>query len=103
MSGPLVISIPHRLGKEEAICRLKTGLAEVGTRFGHLLSVSEQAWTGDHLHFRVSTLGQAVSGSIDVAEDNVRLEVLLPWLLAWLAEKIQPLIRKEGALLLEEK
>jgi len=43
------------------------------------------------------------SGSIDVAEDCVRLEVFLPWLLAMLAEGLQPLIRREGSLLLEKK
>jgi hypothetical protein len=52
------MSIPHRLGKDEALRRLKTGIAEVGTRFGHLFSVREQTWTGDHLRFQVSALGQ---------------------------------------------
>jgi hypothetical protein len=51
----------------------------------------------------VSALGQAAAGIIDVAEDHVRLEVTLPWLLAKLAEKIQPMIRKEGTLMLEKK
>jgi hypothetical protein len=69
MSEPLVVCIPHRLGKDEALRRLKTGLADVGTRFGHLFSVREQNWTGDHLRFQISALGQSASGSIDVAED----------------------------------
>jgi len=47
--------------------------------------------------------GQSATGSIDVAEDYVRLEVLLPWLLARLVGTIQPLIRKEGTLLIEKK
>jgi hypothetical protein len=38
-----------------------------------------------------------------VLDDHVRLEVVLPWLLAKVAETIQPLIRKEGTLLLEKK
>ena len=83
--------------------RLKTGLAEVGTSFGHLFSVTEQIWAGDHLRFQVSALGQSASGSIDVADDHVRLEVFLPWFLAKLVGTIQPLIRKEGTLLLEKK
>jgi hypothetical protein len=86
MSKPLVVSIPHRLGKEEALRRLKNGLGEAGKSFGHLFSVQEQIWTGNHLQFQVSALGQAASGSIEVAEDYVRLEVFLPWLLAKLAE-----------------
>jgi hypothetical protein len=103
MSTPLVVSIPHRLGKEEALRRLKNGLGEAGTSFGRFFNVREQIWTGNHLQFQVSALGQAASGSIDVAEDYVRLEVFLPWLLAKLAESLQPLIRKEGTLLLEKK
>ena len=103
MSEPLVVSIPHHLRKDESLRRLKTGLAEVGTSFGHLFSVTEQTWTGDHLRFQVRALGQSASGSIDVADDYVRLEVDLPWLLAKLVGTIQPLIRKEGTFLLEKK
>lgn len=100
MSKPLVVSIPHRLGKAEAVRRLKSGLGSVQANFGHLFTMHEQAWTGERLQFRVSVLGQTANGNIDVADDHVRLEVALPWLLAKVAE---PLIRKEGALLLEKK
>jgi hypothetical protein len=51
-----------------------------------LFSIKEQTLTGDHLQFQISALGQAASGSIDVADDCVRLEVFLPWLLTMLAE-----------------
>src|SRR5215217_6074043 len=101
MSKPLVVTIPHRLGKEEAVRRLKSGLGGVRTNFGHLLAVQQEVWTGDHLEFQVSALGQAAGGIIDVAEDHVRLEVTLPWLLAKLAEKIQPMIRQQGTLMLK--
>jgi hypothetical protein len=103
MSKPLVVSIPHRLGKDEAVRRLKSGLGNVRTNYGHVLAVQDETWTGDHLQFRVSALGQAVSGSIDVMEDQVNLVVVLPWLLAKLAAAIQPLVRKEGVLMLEKK
>ena len=103
MSKPLTVSIPHRLGKEEALRRLKSGLAGVRTNFGHLLTVEEESWTGDRLQFRVRALGQAASGSIDVADGYVHLVVFLPWLLAKLADAVQPLIRKEGSLMLEKK
>ena len=85
MSGPLVVTIPHRLGKDEALCRLKIGLGSAVANFGHVFKVEEQIWTGPHLQYRI------------------RLEVFLPWLLAKLAETLQPLIRKEGTLLLEKK
>ena len=103
MSQPLVLSIPHRLRKDEAVRRLKSGLGSVQTNFGHVLSVQEEIWTGDHLQFRVSALGQVASGTIDVADDYVHLEVALPWLLAQLAKSIQPLIRKQGTLMLDKR
>jgi hypothetical protein len=103
MSKPLVVSIPHRLGQDEALRRIKTGLRDVEQKFGQFFRIDEQTWTDNRLQFRVNALAQTVSGTIDVREEEVRLEVVLPWLLAKLAEAIQPLIRKEGTLLLEKK
>ena len=103
MSRPVVVSIPHRLGKAEALLRLKNGFMRMRTQFSPLLQVDEEAWSGDHLQFRVTGLGQVGSGTMDVADDHVRVEITLPWLLGKLAEKIAPAIRKEGTLLLEKK
>jgi hypothetical protein len=103
MSRPLLLTIPHRLGKEEAVRRLKSGLGSVRMSFGHVLSVQEEIWTEGHLQFRVSALGQVAAGTIDVTEADVHLQVTLPWLLAQLAEKIQPVLRRQGSLMLEKK
>jgi len=59
-------------------------------------------WSGDHLDFRASLLGQSTTGTIDVAEDHVRLEVQLPCLLSLLANKAKALVEKQGKLLLEK-
>ena len=103
MTAPLVVSIPHRLGKVEAARRLKAGLGQARTGFSHLMSIDEEVWSGDSLTFRLRALGQSASGTIDVQEDHLRLEVALPWLLAKLSERLIPAIRKEGTLLLEKK
>ena len=63
----------------------------------------ENHWTGNHLDFRISAIGQTVTGKIDVAEDHVMLAVELPWMLAMLAQKAQGLIQSKGQLLLEKK
>jgi hypothetical protein len=103
MTAPLVVSIPHRLGREEAVRRLKTGLGQARTSYSNLMSVDEEVWNGDCLTFRLRALGQSASGTIEVQEDHLRLEVALPWLLAKLSERLVPAIRKEGLLLLEKK
>ena len=102
MSAPLVVSIPHRLGREEAVRRMKGGLSRAAASVP-VLSVDEERWEGDRMFFRVRAIGQAASGQIEVADDHVRLEVVLPWLLQRFAEKAQSLIRERGQLLLTKK
>src|SRR5664279_5683104 len=89
MSEPLVVTIPHRLGRDEALRRIKAGLSRAKTEFAWLLSLEEEVWTGDRLTFRAAALGQRASGFVDVYESSVRLEVTLPWLLARFAEAVQ--------------
>jgi hypothetical protein len=48
-------------------------------------------------------LGQRASGSIEVYEAGVRLEVTLPWLLARFAHAAQRVIGQKGQLMLEKK
>jgi hypothetical protein len=102
MSEPLVVSIPHRLGREEAVRRIRGGLSRAATSVP-VLSVDEERWEGDRMFFRVRAIGQAASGQVEVADDHVRLEVMLPWLLQRFAQKAQSLIRERGQLLLTKK
>ena len=103
MAKPIVVSIPHHLGREEAVRRLKSGLERARTTFGSQFNVLQEDWTGDHLDLRIALLGQATGGTIDVADDHVRIEIELPWLLGMVAEKAKALIQKQGQLMLEKK
>ena len=51
----------------------------------------------------LTALGQQISGTIDVEDAAVRLEVLLPNLLAMVADKVKGRLKREGQLLLEKK
>src|SRR5258708_3601944 len=102
MSQPLVVSIPHRLGREEASRRLKAGLTRVAQSVP-VLKVDEERWEGDRMIFRVRALGQAAAGHLDVAEDHVRVEVTLPWLLQRFATVAQAAIKNRGNLLLTKR
>src|SRR6186713_3107441 len=99
MSAPLVVSIPHKLGREEAVRRLKTGLARAAASI-LVMQVEEERWSGDTMNFRIRAMGQIASGQVDVADDHVTVQVVLPWLLQRFAELAQATIRKRGQLLL---
>ena len=70
---------------------------------GASLLVFKTEWSDDHLDFRASVLGQSATGTVDVADDHVRLEVQLPWLLSLLANKAKALVEKQGKLMLEKR
>jgi hypothetical protein len=103
MSKPLIVEIPHQLGREEARRRLEAGVGQLKAKFGDKLNSVDESWSGDHLDVVVKAMGQAISAGLDVEADHVRLEMQLPWMLAMLAEKAKGFIRKEGQLLLEKK
>lgn len=88
MPDPIIVDIPHRLGRETARARIAGGigkLTEMVPGGGKL----EQRWEGDTLHFSVSAMGQTVASRIDVREDKVHCQVDLPPMLALFAGKVR--------------
>jgi putative polyhydroxyalkanoate system protein len=102
MSKAVTVTIPHELGRAEAKRRVETGFGDLSRHLGGLGAVT-QSWDGDRLAFSFATMGQAITGAIDVADRSVRIEVLLPNLLALMADKVKGRLQKEGQLLLEKK
>jgi Putative polyhydroxyalkanoic acid system protein (PHA_gran_rgn) len=101
MAEPLVVRIPHTLGKEEALRRVKPALGKAASSFP-VLAVEADTWSGE-LSFRVRALGQVTAGNVEVAEDHVKLDVTLPWLLHRFAQAVQKTITGRGRVLLEKK
>ena len=103
MSDTVILVVGHRLGKVEAIRRLKDGYARTNGHLGAMIAMDQDTWQGDTLRFRMRALGQTAAASIEVLEDALRIEVSLPWLLAKAAKRLLPILRKEATLLLEKK
>lgn len=102
MSKPVLVTIPHSLGKEEAIRRLKSGLGSASANLP-VLKIDEETWTDNRLAFRFTALGQTAEGTADVEDDSVRIEVVLPWFLQKVTEVVQSTIKSRAQILLEKK
>jgi len=103
MNDTVAVIVGHRLGKDEAIRRLKEGFARTDGQLGPMIAMEQESWQGDTLRFRMRALGQTAAATIEVLEDALRFEVSLPWLLAKAAKRLLPILRKEATLLLEKK
>ena len=100
MSQPLVITISHRLGRQEAKDRLRNNMEQIRSHLSRYTSSVESEWVEDHMDFRVAAVGQTLTGRIDVLDDAVRVEIGLPWFLAPLGARIGDRIRQQGTRLL---
>src|SRR3954464_10230573 len=103
MSAPVTGPVPHRLGKAEAVARLKAGLGRMRANLSALVAIEHEEWNGDTLRFQMRGLGQSATGTITVYEDSLQIEVVLPWLLAQAASRLLPMLRKEATLLLKKR
>ncbi|MFN3512464.1 MAG: polyhydroxyalkanoic acid system family protein [Phenylobacterium sp.] len=102
MAKPIVVDIPHELGRAEARKRIEDGLARIGKQFGEGVKLTK-TWEGDRLNFAAKVVGQSVAGRLDVLEEAVRMEVDLPPFFAMIADKVKGRLQKEGQLMLEKK
>jgi hypothetical protein len=106
MPKSVSIRIPHDLGKNEARRRIEEGFGRLRQQLGGgLLGMVkfDERWVGDQLQFSGGTLGQVVTGRVDVLADVVQIELDLPELLAAIANRIAGRMQQEGRLLLAKK
>jgi putative polyhydroxyalkanoate system protein len=101
MPKPVVVTISHTMGREQAAARLKERIAVARQMLGsyRIVMVADQ-WEGDRLNVGLSALGQTVHGTVDVMDDIVRVEVQLPWLLAAFADRIKAVVQQKAPVLL---
>lgn len=105
MANPTIIDIPHALGREEARRRMKARIGELpGYIPGGVADVVSSWPADDRLALEVKALGQSVSATAQVADDHIRVALVLPPMLGLFSAKITDAIaRKGGALLLGDK
>ena len=103
MSDRVTVIVSHRLGKAEAIRRLKEGFDRTKGHVGTMIAIEQETWEEDTLRFQLRALGQSAAGTIAVLEDALRIEISLPWLLAKAAKRLLPILRNEATRLLQKK
>jgi len=101
MSQPIQVDLPHKLGKEEARRRIAGNVHKLKDHIPGGAAV-QSAWNGDQLRLDIGAMGQSVSAAIDVMEDKVHLQVLLPGMLGMFSGVIQAALQKKGSVLLED-
>ena len=100
MSQPLIVSIPHKLGRQEARRRLDSGIGRLRPELGALVNGLDYRWEGDTLNFNASAMWQTITGRVEVLDDAIRIEIDLPWIMSLLGDTITEQVRGRGTALL---
>jgi hypothetical protein len=103
MPEPLTVTISHRLGRDKAKRRLDAGLGQVRAQLAPLVSSLTYAWDGYRLDFDITAIRQRVTGTIQVEDDVIRVEIGLPLLLRVLSSVIAARVEGETRLLLSRR
>lgn len=103
MATPIIISVPHQLGRAEARRRIEAGFAKIINLLPGSSAGRSERWEGDRLIFSVAAMGQTVSGVIHVLDAEVKMEIELPGVLRVIATGLKERLQKVGQLLLTRK
>ena len=90
------LSLPHHLGKEEAIKRVHAAIeAERKARVNIVNNVTEN-WVGDdHVDFTMTIFSYAIEGTLDVKEESVDVVLSLPLVATMMTGMIENQLRQE--------
>jgi hypothetical protein len=97
---PIVITISHQLGRDDAKRRLDDGLGQIRRTLAPFASAIDYRWTGYRLDFDLTAMWHRIAGHIDIEDRLLRIELGLPALLQLLSRTLSRRIRAEGSRLL---
>jgi hypothetical protein len=98
---PIIVTISHRLGRDEAKRRIDSGLGTIRAEIAPYVRSLDYHWDGDYtLALNASALMQTITGRIEIYEDSVKIELGLPPLLHLIAKTIAGRIEKTATALL---
>lgn len=104
MARPVTVTLDHEKSMDELKARIDANLDELTSGLAGKVALQvNRRWEGETLHFDARAMLQKVSGTIELFPRHVRITVVLPDLLAGMAEKVTRQLEKKGTMMLEDK
>ena len=96
----MTVNIPHELPKEEAERRVHQLLGNVKSQFGNMVTDLQEDWKGNVGSFKFSMSGHPVSGTIQLFDKSVQVDLVLPFIANLFKGKIKSVIEDQGTKIL---
>ncbi|WP_271078744.1 polyhydroxyalkanoic acid system family protein [Aurantiacibacter sp. MUD61] len=96
------VAIPHNLGREEVRRRLQENGHQIGDNMPGGMAEITTSWpTEDRMALSITAMGQALTGTIDIEDEQVLFEMILPPALGFLKPIVEGAIADQGRRMLE--
>ncbi|WP_340588742.1 polyhydroxyalkanoic acid system family protein [Erythrobacter alti] len=96
------VAIPHQLGREEVRRRLSENSDQIADHIPGGMAEVQTSWPSeDRMAMAISAMGQALSGHIDIEDNQVIFHMDLPPALGFLKPIVEGAIRQSGQKMLE--
>ncbi len=93
MARTILITSRHGLGAERVKARINERFAVLKSAYVDRIGAAELRWEGDVGHAYATALGARGMATLTVGEGDVRIEIVLPLLLAPLGGFVESLVR----------
>jgi hypothetical protein len=102
MAVPVVIDVPHKLGRAGARERLKSRIGELGGHMPGGVGQVSHSWPSENeVALEISAMGQSIPARLEILDEAVRVHVSLPPMLAYFSSMIGAAVRDQGTKLLK--
>jgi hypothetical protein len=96
------MNVPHELGRDEALLRLKSLLGDMKQQYGDKVTDLQENWTDAGGTFSFKAMGFKLSGTLDVTDTEMRLDGDLPWAAKPFQGTVEATIRERAERLLKK-
>lgn len=91
----ITLNVPHTLGQEAAVERLKGLLPKVKERAGDKVSNLKDEWQGNKLIYSFTSMGFSVKGDVQVEADHAKVTIGLPFAAMLAKGQIESKVKEE--------
>jgi len=95
------VSVPHKIGLEAALARVKRFLDDISLNHAHQMSDIRHEWHGNRLEFAFATLGVQVEGTLVVEDDAVQISGPLEMPVLLFRSQLEETIKRELEIVLQ--
>lgn len=90
------LKIAHSFSRHEAVARVQRLLVEAKPKLADKVTIEEERWEGDILHFAFTTQGQHISGTLAVGDKEYKLDAKLPLMMRMFEGRIEKMIEEQS-------